>query len=320
MKNRNQPEIDKAVANGIRKTINRFRERPFFYFTEADIHASLVKDITAGNKKDLHFNTVARKYDSKGQEVDQMNLFVSLVHQEYPTNFRYKKNQLLKGYHGSENKTCLKKGLESNKHGDRGNFDIAILNIDYLDTLTSIYRDKKLNKDGTIISALRNIINKDNELAKYRYASNEYFKEELLYVMEVKFLHLFNSRNKSLLEEVVKDNEKLRLAAYHTEGFVKPINLIFCSSNETQNRKRKGMEEESVITKVQRYIEDGKIKDYDGKEYKLPPEVLNIFVNSFIKEDDLSIKKETPKTVVSEVKSNSDTKWAQHIKEVLKTK
>ncbi len=37
-----------AVFNGIRKTINRFREQPFLYFTESDIHASLSKDIMDG--------------------------------------------------------------------------------------------------------------------------------------------------------------------------------------------------------------------------------------------------------------------------------
>ncbi len=39
---------DTLVYNGIRKTINRFRENPFFYFTESDIHASLHKDIMEG--------------------------------------------------------------------------------------------------------------------------------------------------------------------------------------------------------------------------------------------------------------------------------
>jgi len=313
LKNRHQPEIDKAVANGIRKIINRFRERPFFYFTEADIHASLVQDITAGNKKDLHFKTVVRKYDSAGNVTDEMNLFVSLVHQEYPTNFRYKKKQLLEGYHGRESETNLMRGGESNQHGDRGKFDLAILNLDDLNTLISIYKNKELNKHRNVVGTLRNIINKDNELTKHRYESNDFFKEELLYVIEVKFLHLFNSRNKSLLDEVIKDNEKLRLAVHHSEGFVKPINLIFCSSNEIQSRKKKGAEEDSVIAKVENYIKYGEVKDYDGKEYKLPPEVLNIFARSYIKEDDLKIKKETPKTIVSKVNSKLDTKWAQRI-------
>lgn len=38
MKQKTNEEI---VAEGIRTTITRFREKPFFYFSESDIHASL---------------------------------------------------------------------------------------------------------------------------------------------------------------------------------------------------------------------------------------------------------------------------------------
>lgn len=38
--------VDIAVFEGIRKTISRFRRKPFHYFTEADIHSSLLHDIT----------------------------------------------------------------------------------------------------------------------------------------------------------------------------------------------------------------------------------------------------------------------------------
>jgi|GEM_PF-3947828 hypothetical protein len=31
-------DIDEAVTHGIRKTIERFRENPFYYFNETDIH------------------------------------------------------------------------------------------------------------------------------------------------------------------------------------------------------------------------------------------------------------------------------------------
>lgn len=317
------PEIDKAVANGIRKTINRFRERPFFYFTEADIHASLVKDITSGNKKHLHFQTIARKHNSKKSKDRKMNLFVSLVHQEYPTNFRYKKSQLLEGYYGKEEMTDLMYGRSSNKHGDRGNFDLAVLNPHFLDNITSIYEDEDLNRDGDIGGALRNIVNKDNELAKHRFEHSNLFRRELLYAIEVKFLHLFNSRHKSLLDEVIKDNEKLRLAAYasrcKTGYYVKPINLVFCSSNENQARKKKSGEEDSVITKVQSYIENGTVEDYDGKKYKLPPEVLNILVQSYIEEGKDSIKKYTPKPIVRDMPKleNMDMSWAEEIKGIL---
>ncbi len=46
-------DVEMLVYDGIRKTINRFREKPFFYFTESDIHASLHKDIMEGGSKEL---------------------------------------------------------------------------------------------------------------------------------------------------------------------------------------------------------------------------------------------------------------------------
>ena len=77
-------DVEMLVYDGIRKTINRFRENPFFYFTESDIHASLHRDIMEGGSKEL----VHRKD----------GIAVSLVHLEYPTNFRYEKSKLLEGY------------------------------------------------------------------------------------------------------------------------------------------------------------------------------------------------------------------------------
>ena len=62
-------DINDQVFNGIRKTINRFREKPFHYFTEADIHSSLLNDIMSGGK-----GIVTKRTN---------NLSISLVHQEY---------------------------------------------------------------------------------------------------------------------------------------------------------------------------------------------------------------------------------------------
>ena len=82
-------QIDKQVFDGIRKTINRFREKPFHYFTEADIHSSLLNDIMTGGSDVL--------------SVRKNNISISLVHQEYPTNFRFKRKQLLEGYNLKDN-------------------------------------------------------------------------------------------------------------------------------------------------------------------------------------------------------------------------
>ena len=75
-------DVEMLVYDGIRKTINRFREKPFFYFTESDIHASLQRDIMEGGSKEL-----VHREDG---------IAVSLVHLEYPTNFRYKKTDFLR--------------------------------------------------------------------------------------------------------------------------------------------------------------------------------------------------------------------------------
>ena len=83
----NNQEIQDAVFNGIRKTINRFREQPFYYFTESDIHASLSNDIMHG-----HSDIFVKRNSQDSQGLT--NTPVSLIHHEYPTNFRYQKEKL----------------------------------------------------------------------------------------------------------------------------------------------------------------------------------------------------------------------------------
>jgi hypothetical protein len=74
------------------------------------------------------------------------------------------------------------------------------------------------------------------------------------------------------------------------QEFIKPINIVFYSSNAIQARMNKERED-AVITKLQSYISGQKIDGYDihnnktnrlNNKYKTPSEVLNIFVNSYI--------------------------------------
>ena len=148
--------IEEQVFNGIRKTINRFRENLFHYFTEADIHASLINDIKSGGS-----GIVIKRIN---------NISVSLVHQEYLTNFRYKKDALLNGYLENEKITMLKQFENKQRHGDRGNFDLAVLNPEFVKSI--------ITKKENIIIALDHIINKDNKNALSRM-DNENFNEEL---------------------------------------------------------------------------------------------------------------------------------------------
>ena len=121
-------EIENAVSKGIRTTINRFREHPFLYFTEADIHASLKADIINGNS-DIFY---------KFLKPDKQQIQVSLVHLEYPTNFKFSRES----YAGRNND-------ENISNETRGNFDLIILKPEFLskvsnnnhDTIMIIIRD-----------------------------------------------------------------------------------------------------------------------------------------------------------------------------------
>jgi len=95
------------VWEAIRKTINKFRENPYYFFTEADIITYSCQSL----------------YCTK-LEVVRDNRRIYCVHREYPTNFRYDKDRLLDpGYQPYP----LKK-----RRGTRGNFDLAVLNPEFM--------------------------------------------------------------------------------------------------------------------------------------------------------------------------------------------
>jgi hypothetical protein len=334
-----QEQIENALVDGIRKTINRFRERPLNYFTESDIHSSLMKDIMAGNSKIFLFK------DDNFPEV-------SLVHNEYPTNFRYKKAELLNGYNEDDRKVQEQTKIDVTT-GDRGNFDLSILNRDFVkDMFTNpVYlknkqeqmKDMKDMKNmismnesiKNIISmneSIKNIINKDIAYPKQRKVRDQNkFKGELLYAIEVKFIHPFNARNVNMLKEVVKDNAKLKLTKIHSGGKTKVLNLIFCSSDKL---KRKD-DEAPIITQIKGYVsqyEEEKIykpefKKINKKQAPIPNEVINIFIESYIFKDlkkdskDLSKKnkdKETPKPIISIGGNNLNDMFYKRLKKALK--
>ena len=193
-----------CVFDGIRKTISRFRRKPFHYFTEADIHASLLNDMMTGGSNHL----VMRPGDG--------SISVSLAHQEYPTNFRYSKNALLQGYGDKD----VRNTAISSKHGDRGNFDLAVLNPAFVKRQFDAYSRASSGANSEhALEALRHIINKDVSAAIAREAVDD----ELLFLIEVKFIHVFNARNVQMLREIIMDNEKLRLAHYHSTTASLPI-------------------------------------------------------------------------------------------------
>ena len=295
-------QIENALIDGIRRTINRFRERPLNYFTESDIHSSLMKDIMAGNSKIFLFQ------DDKFPEV-------SLIHNEYPTNFRYEKKKLLKGY--TENDVEIEElTMIDVKTGDRGNFDLSILNRDFIENMFNnpvcLKNDKGKRKDlNNMNESIKNIINKNKDYSILRKSINQNkFQEELLYAIEVKFIHPFNARDKGMLDEVIKDNRKLKLARIHSGGKTKVLNLIFCSSEALERRDK----DKSIIAQIKKYI------NQQNETQKIPNDVINIFIESYIFKDSKneSTVKETEKPIISIGGNYSDNMFFKKFKKALK--
>lgn len=272
--------IQDEVFDGIRKTINRFREKPFHYFTEADIHSSLLNDMMSGASDILTRRPETTKHIS-----------VSLVHQEYPTNFRYSKSDLI-------HRVDLSTTALDNQKGDRGNFDLAVLNPEFVERTLS---------HNTLYDALKHIINKDNRLViERRDNSPEEFRKEIMFAIEVKFIHPFNARNKHMLYEVIRDDNKLQLAYETSGGFVCPVNLVFCSTAGLERSDDK----ESVVTLVKNYIEKGEVKDYDDTSFSRPENVVGIFIESFVDPGSDVSKKTTVKPVLSRGKGE----WTEDLR------
>ncbi len=294
--------LENALIDGIRKTINRFRERPLNFFTESDIHSSLMKDIMVGNSKVFLFK------DDKYPEV-------SLVHNEYPTNFRYEKKKLLKGYTGNDTEIEKQTKIEV-KTGDRGNFDLSILNRDFVENMfnnpTCLINSKGKRKDKNDLNeSIKNIINKNIGYAIQRKSeNNNKFQEELLYAIEVKFIHPFNARDKGMLDEVIKDNRKLKLTRIHSGNKTKVLNLIFCSSDALKRRDK----EKSVIDRIKKYVRQ------QNKTQKIPDDVINIFIESYIFKDSKnnSTIKETEKPLISIGGNCTDNLFFKQLKNALK--
>ncbi len=279
--------FDAAVYDSIRKTINRFRERPLFYFTEAGLHSSLQSDLLQNNSK-LLTATTANGFP------------VSLVHLEYPTNFRYRKSQLLSGYNLSllndkKHPTSLN---QKARHGDRGNYDLAILNSEFVKYDHSHLEDRNKRKsdlEKKQQAEALHIINKDNTKAIKRLKDETYnsesgkqtlpsrFQREVCYAIEFKYIHPHNARNKNMLDEIKKDNEKLKLAYYHSHGFIRPINLVFCSSVGLKRRDRQS----TIVDRIETYLKG------EDKQHPVPDHVLNIYIHSFVSMN----KKQTPKPI-----------------------
>ena len=165
-------EINEAVWRAINKTINKFREHPYYFFTESDIHSY------------FYYALYSSKHEALTKDGKQMYC----IHREYPTNFRYNKKELLDN---TISEPCELEGTS----GSRGHYDIAVLDPDFI---------KSVNTE-------KDIVNKNVSLVIERAQNNKNFinSKELLFAIEFKYV-INNSKN--FVNEVKMDNKKLLFA------------------------------------------------------------------------------------------------------------
>lgn len=283
--------MELLIFDGIKKTINRFRKNPFFYLSKTDIISSLQRDILKIGAKELYFTEEKNK------------IYVSLVHLKYPTNFKYEKEKLLEGY---ENVISITSINSPHDHGSRGCFDLAVLNSEFIKSLFNGFSTSSEPGIYDLKTIMKNVINKDASFSIQRKQTNETsYQKEILYAVEVKFIHQSNSKNIENLEEVIMDNEKLRLAAEHSKWFMKPVNLVFCSVDTNSGSENNNL----IVNRIKEYIENGKI-EYKGKIYEIPKGVANIFIKSSLNQ----VEKPSPKPITWPAKDNADIKdWQKEL-------
>lgn len=173
-----ESRLKKLVSDAIKKTVNKFRECPRLFFTETDIHAYFYHCL----------------YSTRLEVKTGDGVLTTCLHKEYPTNFRYTKKDM-KDY-----------GLE--KEGDRGNYDLAILN------------PKFIQKND-----IKNVINKDVRNVITRRSKNpETFRRELIAAIEFKYV-INNSKN--FIQAVEKDAKKLSHGRKYQD--FEAYNLVFCN-------------------------------------------------------------------------------------------
>ncbi len=234
--------IDAVVASSLKTSINRFRERPLLFFTEADIQTYLHKDLISRNTQHMTLD--------EGR--------ISLIHREYPTNFRYEKSRLLEGY---SDKDLIETDLTNQSIKSRGHFDLVVLNPKFLAKMTKKY--------GVINEMIAEIINKNvnRAIGRFKEPNSEHDKE-ILYAIEIKYLHMFNCNSASMLDQIQMDNEKLSIALRRTDSFIKPINIVFSSSNSPNN--------------VKSYMTHGElVRRSTEKVYRIKSGILNIYVEAY---------------------------------------
>jgi hypothetical protein len=149
-------QIKKSFWDAVRKTINKFREHPCYFFTESDIVSYFYSCF----------------YSSAFECLNDENKRIYLAHREYPTNFRYDKDKLTDD--------SFEPYPLNGKKGSRGNYDFAVLNPDFVKNARTV----------------EDVVNKNIQLLLKRTensAARNYGKE-LLFTVEFKYI-INNSKN-----------------------------------------------------------------------------------------------------------------------------
>lgn len=220
-----ESEMQRAIWDAVRKTINKFRRHPYYFFTESDIHS-------------YFYNSL---YSSKF-EVERDNRRIYLIHREYPTNFRYCVDDLL-------NPEFEPYPL-SEKKGDRGSFDIAVLNPEFVMEAPSI----------------EDIVNKNVRLVKSRVETDlDSVKKELLFAIEFKYVI---NDSKNYIDEIKKDNRKLEFSKQW--GAKEAINLVFCNIRLNKNDKEIKKSVLEASNEIRAYF----IQSYYLGDNKIPQKII----------------------------------------------
>jgi len=184
-------KLKERVKETIKSTINKFMEHPYCFFTESDIISY------------FYHRLYLKQYEQQTKDKER----IYLVHREYPTNFRYRKKDLL------DDSFNMPYDLSKSKRKDikakRGNYDLVILDPEFV---------KKANSK-------EDIINKSIRLLEIRASNSK--GQELLYAIEFKYII---NNNHNYIKEIKMDNKKL-LFAIQDGGVGEAINLVFCNIN-----------------------------------------------------------------------------------------
>lgn len=123
---------------------------------------------------------------------------VYLVHREFPTDFRYDKKRLA-------DDSYTEPSPPSTKHGNRGHYDIGVLNPRFV-------------VDNSDINIIRN--------KGIRYIEKRVNREAKILLFAVEFKYI-TSNGKSWIQQVLEDTKKLQFG--REQGVLSAFNLVFCN-------------------------------------------------------------------------------------------